>query len=282
MAKVIGPRADVSKNTEAPGTGSFERLTTRSFRTTPRWRVILIGSALNSSSTVVAAKPLASAGTEFLPGLHPASVNMPSKPEVVSRRPVEEVVLGEKKIGDTISLPDFRLYTVPMFGPERVEPITPETRVLLFLKSSEKVPDTFEVMHDGECFFWVQGAAKVGDLRHQAGDAVKLRRLWGQARGIHDEKKRVEALWPYFMGGTRALACSRRCPAEGASQLHRQPSVAHFRCTIAARRRNEQARCVRSPKTGSKFSGQDTSTNVRVIRPSAALQRKKPFSLEPS
>jgi hypothetical protein len=113
---------------------------------------------------------------------------------------VEEVVLGAKKIGDTISLPDLRLYTVHMYGPERVEPITPETRVLLFLKSNEKAPDTFEVTHDGECFFWVQDVAKVGDLRRQAEDAVKLRRSWEQAKGIQDERKRVEALWPYLWG----------------------------------------------------------------------------------
>jgi len=113
---------------------------------------------------------------------------------------VEEVVLGEKNVGDTISLPDFRLYTVQMDGPERVEPITPDTRVLLFLKSSEKARDTLEVTDHGYCFFWVQEVAKVGDLRRKAEDAVKLRKLWEQARGIRDERKRVEALWPYLWG----------------------------------------------------------------------------------
>ncbi|MEX1228929.1 MAG: hypothetical protein WEB58_01740 [Planctomycetaceae bacterium] len=111
---------------------------------------------------------------------------------------IEDVFLGEKKVGDTINLPGFRLYTIQMYGPEQVEAFTPETRVLLFLKPREKAPESFEITYYGYCFFWVHDAAKVKNLQRMAEDALKLRRGWEQARDIGDERKRVEALWPYL------------------------------------------------------------------------------------
>jgi len=111
---------------------------------------------------------------------------------------IEEVLLGEKTVGDTIKLPDFRLYTVQMHGAEKVEPITEAARVLLFLKSKDNDPEAFEATQYGYCFLWVQDPAKVGELRGIAKKAVNLRRSWEKARGIVDETKRVKALWPYL------------------------------------------------------------------------------------
>jgi len=146
---------------------------------------------------------------------------------------VEEVVLGEKTVGDVIKLPDFRLYTVQRYGPEKVEPITQETRVLLFLKSKDKDPGAFEVTHYGYCFFWVQDPAKVGDLRRIAENAVNLRRLWEKARGIRDQRKRVEALWPYLWNhGMSFLRHTRKelqktGPVAGEYIAERLPDMSH-------------------------------------------------------
>jgi hypothetical protein len=114
-------------------------------------------------------------------------------------------MLGPKKAGDVIKLPGFRLYTVQERGPEKVEPITPQTRILLFLKPKEKDPDALEVTSYGYCFFWVHKPGKVSDLRRIAEEAVGLRKSWEKARDIRDERARVEALWPYLWNHGRSF-----------------------------------------------------------------------------
>src|SRR5438132_7946686 len=47
---------------------------------------------------------------------------------------IEEVFLGDKKKGEDIELGDIQLQTVQEYGPPVIEPITPETRLLLFLQ----------------------------------------------------------------------------------------------------------------------------------------------------
>ena len=110
----------------------------------------------------------------------------------------EEVLLGQRKPGDSIRLPGFRLYTIQMYGPEKVELITERTRILLFLKPKEKNPDAFEVTSHGYCFFWVHEPEKITDLRRVGNKALELRNSWEKARDIQDERKRVEALWAYL------------------------------------------------------------------------------------
>jgi hypothetical protein len=111
---------------------------------------------------------------------------------------IQEAFLGDAEVGDTIRLPGFRLYTVQMYGPEKVEPIAPDTRVLVFLRRGEKDPTKWEVTDYGYCFFWVHGPGQVDRLRKTGSDALSLRRSWERARDIADERQRVGALWPYL------------------------------------------------------------------------------------
>jgi len=107
------------------------------------------------------------------------------------------VFLGDQNAGDVIKLPGFKLYTVQMHGPDLVEPITPDTRILLFLRSKE---DGWEVTSYGYCFFWRREPEKVKELKAIAEQTVSLRRDWEAARDTPDEQLRVEALWPYLWG----------------------------------------------------------------------------------
>jgi hypothetical protein len=111
---------------------------------------------------------------------------------------VEEVFLGEASVGDIVYLPNFRLFTYQQYGPDIVEPITPDTRILLFLKHKKDDPTAWEITAYGYCFFWVHNLDKVPELRKMATDAVALRRAWEAARDVPDEQLRVKALWPYL------------------------------------------------------------------------------------
>ena len=108
---------------------------------------------------------------------------------------VEEVFLGEAQAGDSISLTDFKLITEREYKSEIIDPITPETRILLFLKLHD---NKWEITQDKHCFFWVQDPDQVDELRVKAQQAVRLRRAWEEAREIPDEGRRVEMLWPYL------------------------------------------------------------------------------------
>jgi len=111
---------------------------------------------------------------------------------------IQETILGQRKAGDTIRLPGFRLYTIQRHGPIKVEPITQQTRVLLFLRAKGEDPDVLEVTYHGYCFFWVRETGRISDLRRIGETAVSLRESWENARDIRDERKRVETLWPYL------------------------------------------------------------------------------------
>lgn len=111
---------------------------------------------------------------------------------------VEEVFLGDGNVGDVISLPGFRLFTYQNYGADLVEPITPDTRILLFLQPAKDEPGKYEVTAYGYCFFWVHDLNKVDDLRKIANDAVALRKAWETARDNPDGEARVKALWPYL------------------------------------------------------------------------------------
>src|SRR5207245_652 len=83
---------------------------------------------------------------------------------IVRRTPVEkagwfridEVFLGHKNKGDLIDLGDFELSIVQESGPPVVEPITDETRILLFLQPKKDCPGQWEPTDFKESFFWVQ------------------------------------------------------------------------------------------------------------------------------
>ena len=111
---------------------------------------------------------------------------------------VEEVFLGNANKGDSIELPGLRLFTEQQNGPDIVEPITPETRVLLFLHHKKDVPGAWEPTYFGYSFFWVQDSAQLTRLVTTAEQAVALRHQWEEAASISDLRRRAEALWPFL------------------------------------------------------------------------------------
>jgi hypothetical protein len=120
---------------------------------------------------------------------------------------IEDVLLKTVEVGKTVAVPDFTLYSYVegIWRGERVEhEITPDTRILMFLKRSRRKPDCWEVTHGGYCFFWVDDPAKVDQLRGEARQALDLRRAWEAARDIEDPHQRVAALWPFLWDGGRA------------------------------------------------------------------------------
>jgi hypothetical protein len=130
-------------------------------------------------------------------GILDASLVSVVRPETRDRFTIEEVFLGDQKAGAVVKLPGFKLYTVQEHGPDLVESMTPDTRILLFLRSKE---NGWEVTYYGYCFFWRHEPEKVKELRVMAEETVSLRRAWEAARDTADEQLRVEALWPYLWG----------------------------------------------------------------------------------
>jgi len=119
---------------------------------------------------------------------------------------IEESFLGNNNVGDIIHLPEFRLWTCQWLGPDRVEPITPDTRILLFLT---RKGDAWNAGYD---FFWVQSQGKVDELREKAGHALALRKSWKEAYEIADPQERVKALWPYLW--SEDISCFDRTKQE--------------------------------------------------------------------
>ena len=136
---------------------------------------------------------------------------------------VEEVFLGKASGGDSIKLLGFRLFTYQMFGPDIVEPISSDTRILLFLQHKKAEPAVWEVTDFGYAYFWVQHPQEVTQLRGTAEQAVALRQRWEKAANIADPRRRAEALWPFlsvkdfgpsFADHTK-LALQKIAPASG-------------------------------------------------------------------
>jgi hypothetical protein len=111
---------------------------------------------------------------------------------------VGEVFLGNANKGDSIELPGFRLFTEQRYGPDIAEPITADTRVLLFLHHKKDAPAVWEPTYFGYSFFWVQDPTQLIQLERTAEQAVALRRRWEEAANISDLRRRAEALWPFL------------------------------------------------------------------------------------
>jgi hypothetical protein len=111
---------------------------------------------------------------------------------------VEEVFLGNANKGDSIELPGFRLFTEQQYGPDIVEPITSDTRILLFLHHKKEASTAWEPTYFGYSFFWVQNPQQMTQLSKTADQAVALRRQWEEAANISDPMRRAEALWPFL------------------------------------------------------------------------------------
>jgi hypothetical protein len=111
---------------------------------------------------------------------------------------IEEVFLGDHNPGDSLHLPGLKLFTRREEMPDIIDPILPNTRILLFLQHKKDDPNAWEPTSYGYCFFWVQESSRVFQLREIARQAVTLRQRWEQAASIPEPRKRVEALWPYL------------------------------------------------------------------------------------
>jgi hypothetical protein len=112
---------------------------------------------------------------------------------------VEEVFLGNASIGDSIELQGFRLLTEQQYGPDIIEPITANTRILLFLHHKKDAPATWEPTYFGYSFFWVQDPRQVTQL-----EAV-LNKPWpcaGNGRKVPIRQTPGDALRP----------CGHFCP----------------------------------------------------------------------
>ena len=111
---------------------------------------------------------------------------------------ITEEFLGDRAVGGSIDLGDFKLSIPQESGPDIVEPITSATPILLFLQKSKDSPTRWEPTYFGESFFWVENLQNSGLLRRTAERAVELRGQWEQAAHTSDPKQRVAALWPFL------------------------------------------------------------------------------------
>jgi hypothetical protein len=110
---------------------------------------------------------------------------------------IEEIFLGDKRRGDYLDLGKIKLETIQQYGSPIVEPITPDTRILLFLRRKKDSPTLWEPTYYQE-FLWVQRPKDVDVLRNEAEHAIDERHDWEAAVNLSDPKLRVEALWPFL------------------------------------------------------------------------------------
>src|SRR5437870_3246926 len=109
----------------------------------------------------------------------------------------EEVFLGAAPPAALVTLPGFKLTTQQMDGPDIVTPITPDTRLLVFLRQTNS---EWEITQSQRCFFWVPHPGQAFELRGKAQEAAQLREAWEQARATTAPRERVERLWPFLWG----------------------------------------------------------------------------------
>ncbi|HTW22534.1 MAG TPA: hypothetical protein VMD78_02985 [Candidatus Baltobacteraceae bacterium] len=111
---------------------------------------------------------------------------------------VDEVFLATGPAVETIRLPGFQLATEQKYGPDIVEPITPNTRILMYLRRKKDAPSSWEVLDYGLSFSWVQNPEQTQQLRSFAEKGVDLRRRFEAASDIRDPLRRTTALWPFL------------------------------------------------------------------------------------
>jgi hypothetical protein len=143
---------------------------------------------------------------------------------------VDEVFLGTAKPGDSIELEGFKLARLQQYGPDIVEPITRNTRILVFLNRKEDAPTVWEPTYFKTSYFWVHRPEEVGFLRAAAEHAVQLRKKWRTAADLSDPEARVAALWPFLSLRTYGVRFVERTTAElkAANPVSGQYLAAHL------------------------------------------------------
>jgi HEAT repeat protein len=123
-------------------------------------------------------------------------------PEGNDRFRVEEVLLNEDAVpahpGDLLTLPGFKLFTMLEMEPDRIASLTPNTRILLYLRRDPAKLAAWVIAQHGYAFFWVEDPAQVATLRTEARQGLQIRAQWNAAKAVPDIKKRVDALWSFL------------------------------------------------------------------------------------
>lgn len=123
---------------------------------------------------------------------------------------VDEVFLATGPAVEFVRLPGFQLATEQQYGPDTVEPITPNTRILMYLRHKKDAPSSWEVWDYGLSFFWVQNPEQTPQLRSLAEKGVDLRRRFEAASNTPDPLRRATALWPFLDMATFGPEVARR------------------------------------------------------------------------
>lgn len=110
---------------------------------------------------------------------------------------IDEVFLGNAQSGDSLDVGDLELSTEQESGPPTVDPITPETRILLYLQRNDTTK-AWEPTDFKHSVFWGHTPGEITRLRETAKRTVELRREWERAASVVDPRQRVEALWPFL------------------------------------------------------------------------------------
>jgi hypothetical protein len=108
---------------------------------------------------------------------------------------VEDVFFGTARTGTVIVVPNFKLSTPQQYGPDIVEAITENTRILMFLRHN--AAQVWELTGYDGCFFWVQDDGQLFQLQNTAKRAIDARKSWEQAVQISEPSERVAALWEF-------------------------------------------------------------------------------------
>jgi hypothetical protein len=101
-------------------------------------RALLLLCSLLFASTVSFAKLVS--GRDYRNGIWDAELVVIVSQESPNSFRVGEVFLGNANKGNSLELPGFRLFTEQQYGPDIVEPITSDTRILLFLRHKKDTP----------------------------------------------------------------------------------------------------------------------------------------------
>ena len=121
---------------------------------------------------------------------------------------IEETFLGAVYPGQMLQLPGFSLVvedlSTQFAGVGRTESIDTNTRILVFLKPAKDDRKQYARHGDwaiagfGNCYFYTRNPLDLTELHQFAASALTLRHSWEAARDVPDERKRVEALWPFL------------------------------------------------------------------------------------
>lgn len=159
-------------------------------------RVVLLLCCLMGFNTPTIAK--LTSGFDYREGILDAELVCIVSQKAPDVFKVDEVFLATGPAVESVRLPGFQLVTEQQYRPDLVEPITPNTRILLYLRHKKDAPASWEILGYGFSFFWVQNPEQTPQLRSLAEKGIDLRRRFEAASKIPDPLRRAAALWPFL------------------------------------------------------------------------------------